>query len=116
VKGRSMTLAADLQKYKDQWRSEGRTGEPPTSDVPPRVNGIVLNTPGAGLIEISLGSDDGLLKGHRLEVFRSAAGASTYLGRVEVLRVSADRSVCQIIPEFNRGTIMRGDRVASQLN
>ena len=38
------------------------------SKTPPRVDGVVLATPGKGLIEISIGSDDGLRKGHRLEV------------------------------------------------
>ena len=44
------------------------------------VDGVVTATPGAGLIEISLGSDDGLIKGHKLEVYRIGGGHNAYVG------------------------------------
>ncbi len=116
LKSINQRLVDDLTKYRDTLNVLGYKGAIPPSEIPPVLDGVVLETPGEGLIEISLGSDEGLIKGHRLEVFRSAEGASTYLGRVEVLRTTADRAVCQIIPEFLRGTIVKGDRVATKLN
>lgn len=108
-----ITLAQDLQKYKDLATMLGLTGDVNTllQKVPPKVEGTVLTAEPTGLIEISLGSDDGLRKGHRLEVFRGP----TYLGRVEVVEARPDRSVCTVIPEFRKGTIQKGDHVASNL-
>ena len=86
------------------------------SKTPPRVDGIVLATPGKGLIEISIGSDDGLRKGHRLEVYRVSGGSSTYVGRVEVVKTAPDRSVCKINPKFQSSRVMEGDRVDSKID
>ncbi len=116
LKARQVTLAADLAKAKEILRHKGLTLHTPTADTPPRVDGLVLATTGDGLIEISIGSDDGLLKGHSLQVYRMAGGVSTYLGRIEVVRTSPDKSVCKVDPNYRKGTIQRGDRVASKLN
>ena len=63
-------------------------------------------------IEISIGDDDGLRKGHTLEVYRRNA----YVGRVVVVRTEPDRSVARIIREYRRGIIKKGDRVATKLS
>jgi len=86
------------------------------SDKPPVVDGVVMATEGADLIEISIGSDAGLAKGHRLEVYRLAGAASQYLGRVEVVKTDPEKAVCKIDPAFKRGAIQKGDRVATRLN
>ncbi len=83
----------------------------PVVDIPPRVDGIVTKVGESTLIEVSIGSDDGLRTGHTLEVFRNNA----YLGRVEVTQLEPDRAVCRIIPAFRKGIIKRGDRVATKL-
>ena len=83
----------------------------PVVDIPPRVDGIVTKVGESTLIEVSIGSDDGLRAGHTLEVFRNNA----YLGRVEVTQVEPDRAVCRIIPAYRKGIIKRGDRVATKL-
>lgn len=84
----------------------------PIDGVPPQVDGIVLAINDRGLIEISLGTDDGLRKGHTLEVYRS----NRYLGRIEVLETSPDKSVAKIVPQFRQGNIQKEDRVATRLN
>ncbi len=66
-------------------------------------------------IAISIGADEGLLKGHRLEVYRIAQGVSTYLGRIEITATQPDKAVAKILPEFQKGQIQVGDSVASQL-
>ena len=60
---------------------------------------------------ISIGADDGLKKGHTLEVYRN----NSYLGRVVVRDTMPDRAVVQIVPEFSKGKIRVGDRVATKL-
>ena len=83
----------------------------PVVDIPPRVDGIVTKVGDESLIEVSIGSDDGLRQGHTLEVYRNNA----YLGRVKVTRLEPDRAVCEIIPAYRKGIIKRGDRVATKL-
>ncbi|MBM4089862.1 MAG: hypothetical protein FJ276_10640 [Planctomycetes bacterium] len=80
--------------------------------IPPRVNGIVLNVGEKSLIEISVGSDDGILTDHTLDVYRG----STYLGKIVVRKTAPDRSVAEIIPEYKRGTIKKGDHVATKFS
>jgi hypothetical protein len=80
--------------------------------VPPKVDGIVINVGAKDLIEISIGDDDGILVGHELDVYRDDA----YLGKVKVVKTSPDRAVAEIIPGFKKGTIRKGDRVATKLS
>ncbi len=81
---------------------------------PPR-DGIVLAVPEPGLCEISLGSDDGFKKGYKLEVFRAAGGAKSYVGRIHVVKTSFDRSACRVDPGFQKSPIQKGDRVTSRI-
>ena len=84
-------------------------------DVKPLVNGYVSDIQrraGSEVIELTIGSDDGLKKGHTLEVFRN----NKYLGRAEVLQTTPDRAVARIIPSLKKGRILEGDRVATRLN
>jgi len=84
----------------------------PIDGIPPRVDGIVTAVSDKDFIEISVGSDDGLRKHHMMEVYRK----NSYVGRVEILMVEPDRAVGKIIPEFRRGIIKKGDRVATKLS
>ncbi len=80
--------------------------------IPPNVKGEVVEVGEKNLIEISVGGDDGILVGHTLDVYREGA----YLGKVIVLKTSSDRAVAEIIPDFKRGTIRKGDRVATKFS
>ena len=80
--------------------------------LPPDVKGEIVAVGRSNLVEISLGSDDGIRKGHKLEVYRGA----TYLGRIIVQKTDYDRSVAEIVPEYRRGMIRKGDRVATKLD
>jgi hypothetical protein len=64
------------------------------------------------LLEISLGSDDGLEKGAVVRLFH--AGGGMYLGTAEVAEIRADRAVCR--PNAGkRYRIVKGDRVVYEL-
>ena len=84
---------------------------PYSESVPPRVDGLVVAARD-GMVEVNLGSDDGLRKGHRLEVVSN----NKYLGRIEVIRAEADQSAAIVLPEYRRGPIQKGDSVRSRLN
>jgi hypothetical protein len=82
--------------------------------VVPAIDGVVSQVrraAGAQLIEVTIGADDGLKPGNTLEVFRG----SKYLGRVEVLQTSPDKSVGRVDRRFQQGQIQEGDRVATRL-
>ncbi|MEN6457994.1 MAG: hypothetical protein ABFC63_03625 [Thermoguttaceae bacterium] len=116
LRKRNEDLAKDLAKAREALRYFDIN---PDGDfkakVAPRVDGTVTATPGAGLIEISIGSDQGLRKGHHLEVYRIGGGQSTYVGRVEVMKTSATSAVCKIDPKYQNSNIIVGDRVASRI-
>lgn len=82
--------------------------------VVPTVEGVVnqvRQTPGAQLVEVSIGSDDGLKTGNTLEVSRG----DKYLGRLEVIETSPDKSVARVDRRYQQGAIQEGDRVATRI-
>ena len=82
----------------------------PVDNSAPTVDGKVVSIGAKNLMEISIGADDGLKRGHTLEVFRG----NSYLGRVVVKETWPDRAVVEIIPEFRKGIIKVGDSVATK--
>lgn len=89
---------------------------------PPAVDGEVLETKRAGrsgsdLVEISIGSDDGLAEGHKLSVYRpqTADKAAKFLGDIKLVYVTPDRSVGAVVLRAKNGVIERGDNVTSKL-
>lgn len=117
LQNRNATLVADMAKAKEVLRKFGMKEDPAAyADKPPyALNGVILAALDGGTIEISIGSDDGLLKGHRLQVYRSAEGINRYLGEVEVIDVAPDKAVCKVVPGMQKGAIQVHDRVTSQL-
>jgi hypothetical protein len=111
-------VAKDLAKEREERRYFGLPD--PNSDykskTPPLVDGIITEAPGEGIVVISLGSDSGLRKGHHLEVFRVSGGSSSYVGRIEVIKTTPDKSVCKIDPKYQNSTMQKGDRVASKID
>ena len=77
------------------------------------IEGVVFTVQG-GLLEISIGSDDGVSKGAWLRIFR--ADGSMYLGKAQVLQTAPDKSVCKVLPETRKGVITKGDRVSSGID
>ncbi len=94
---RKFKLSAEPEKYRDT----------PTKGV----TGIVTAALAGGYIQVSLGEDDGLLVGHRLDAYRD----STYLGKIEVIQTRPDQAVCKVLPEFRKGIIQVNDRVSTGL-
>ena len=89
---------------------------------PPSVEGEVLETKrggrsGADLVEFSLGLDDGLVEGHKLFVYRPAAGdrAAKFLGEIKIVYATPDKSVGMVVLPSKNGIISKGDHVTSKL-
>jgi hypothetical protein len=64
------------------------------------------------LVEITIGQDDGIKKGHTMQVFRG----KTFLGRITVQEVEGDRAVAVVDAKLKRGQIREGDHVTTKLN
>ncbi len=112
LEAKSMQLLEQISKLKLVLDRKGIDENEPVDGIPPKVDGIVLAINDQGMVEISLGSDDGLRKGHQLEVYRS----NKYLGRIEIVRATPDKAVAKIVPQFRQGNIQKEDRVATRLN
>jgi hypothetical protein len=107
---RNVQLAGQVAASKTVLDAHGLSKDTPVDNIPPQIRGKVLAVNQDNMIEISLGKDDGLREGHTVEVFRG----SKYLGRVEVLHTSPDRSVGKILPGFKKGIIQKDDDVATR--
>lgn len=83
------------------------------SQIPPKVDGVVTAVDEAkGLVEISLGADDGLKRGHVLQVI----SGDKYLGQIKLRDVSPDKAVGDIDKRMQRGRIQKGDNVTTKLS
>ena len=65
----------------------------------------------AELVEISIGSDDGIAKGMRLIVYRGAK----YICEIEITEIYPDLSVGRVIESTRTGNIEREDNVTTKL-
>jgi chromosome segregation ATPase len=107
---RRLQLAAQVAAQSQVLNAHGLSKDTPVDGLPPQVRGKVLAVNQDNMLEISLGSDDGLRVGHTLEIFRG----SKYLGRLEVLQATPDRAVGKILPGFKKGAIQKDDDVATR--
>ena len=111
---RTRQLTSQVADYRVIMDSSGIDPNTDPNAVTPRVNGLVSQVKratGAQLVEVTIGSDDGLKQGHTAEVYRG----DKYLGRVEIIKTSPDRSVGRVDRRFQQGQILEGDRVATRL-
>jgi ABC-type Na+ efflux pump permease subunit len=95
-------------------RENGINPETPPGSVVPTVEGVVSKVErraGTQLVEVTIGADDGLKAGNTLEVLRGAK----YLGRLEIIETSPDKSVGRVDRNFQQGQIQEGDRVATRI-
>ena len=81
-----------------------------------RVDGLVRQSRknasrSAELVEISIGSDDGIATKMKLIVFRG----SRYICEIEITDVYPDMAVGRVIEETRNGSIERGDNVTTKL-
>ncbi len=108
------SLVGDNSRMASLLRSNNLNPATSVDDIVPRVNGVVSRTQrkdGVQLVEISIGSDDGIRVGQTVEVFNG----TKYKGRVEILKTSPDRAVGRVDVRYQQGPIQENDRVATRL-
>ena len=86
----------------------------PVDNIAPHVEGQVTRVVD-GLVEVSIGSDEGLQEGHTLRVFRINGKVGAYLANIEIVDTNSDRAVGRIVPGTREGIIRKGDRVATKI-
>jgi hypothetical protein len=106
-------LRGVLSKNNIDWE-EAMKG--PVLPVSEKVNGVVRAarknaSRSAELVEISVGSDDGISRSMRLIIYRGAK----FICEIEVTEVYPDVAVGRVIEETRNGTIERGDNVTTKL-
>jgi hypothetical protein len=86
-------------------------------ETPPKVTGKVIRLDPTGrTMEISIGSDDGLVVGHELHLFRYEPRPD-YLGKVIIISVDPDQAVARVVGKPYMGKkIKEGDIVSSTIN
>lgn len=89
---------------------------------PPPVDGLVKvvekdRTNRPKYVEITVGSDDGLLTGHVMDVMRIGLNGQDpqYLGKVRIISIEPDSAVCEVVESAKNGIIEEGDNVTTKL-
>ena len=114
ARARSEQLIKQVSGMTHVMREKGINPDTEPGSVVPTVNGVVSQirrANGAQLVEVTIGADDGLSAGNTLEVSRG----DKYLGRIEILETSPDKSVGRVDRRFQTGQIQEGDRVATRI-
>jgi len=85
-------------------------------ESPPVVQGEVARVnAGNSQVEITIGSDDGIVPGHELFLFRTKP-LPQYLGKIKILSADPDQAVGQVIGRPVNGIkIKEGDIVSSTI-
>jgi hypothetical protein len=109
---RNKEAAFQMAQMKLVMDRNGLTVDSLVSHIPPKVDAVVLEVSDKDLVEISIGSDDGLKVGHSMEIYRG----NSYLGRIVIRRTTGDRAVGQLVKELQRGQIKKGDRVTTKFS
>jgi len=85
------------------------------TDTPPSVEGEVSRVEDNKSVELTIGSDDGLVPGHELYLYRTKPKPE-FLGRIKIISVDPDQSVGRIIGATVQGKkIKEGDIVSSTI-
>jgi chromosome segregation ATPase len=91
-------------------------------EPPPKVTGLITDvkndkTNRPEFVEISLGSDEGLAVGHKMDVIGSGIGARKpdWLGQIRIVEIGPDWAVGRVEQKAANGTIAKGDNATTQL-
>jgi chromosome segregation ATPase len=116
-------LREGMTTYRNFLNSRGLPSDPAQlrlaesgNAAPPDVEGQVLavNTKN-DLIEISIGSDDGVIVGQEYYVFRTASATPEFIGKIKITSAEADQAVGRVIQRYLGRKVAEGDHVAGQI-
>lgn len=91
-------------------------------EPPPKVTGLVTDvkrdkTNRPEFVEISLGSDEGLAIGHKMDLVGSGVGtrSADWLGRIQIVDIGPDWAVGRVIDKAVNGIVEKGDNATTEL-
>jgi hypothetical protein len=99
---------------------DGREDTVVLHPAPPDVEGVVQRIDNqTKRVEINIGSDDGLVRGHVLDVYRRDRTTQSprevyYLGRIRVLGTNPDQAAAKVIELLKGKQIKEGDCVSAR--
>ena len=108
---RNKQFADQITRMKLVMDTHGLDEMSPVRHIAPRVQGLVLAVSNTDLVEVSIGSDDGVKSGHVMQVYRG----NQYIGQITIRSTGPDRAVGQIDKPMQRGKIQKGDNVTTKL-
>ena len=111
VQERNDQLAGQVTHARKLLGQVGKDIGSPLDNTPPPLRGKVLAVNDERMVEISLGSDDGITVGHTVDVFRG----NKYVGRLVVLTTATDKAVAKIDSKYTKTAVQTGDDVATRL-
>ena len=105
-------LAKDFKNAVEVLRIHGLQADPSlyAKQPPAGVRGTITAVRG-GDVQVSIGSDSGLVKGHQLDVIRERDNRTSYIGKIEITNTAPDQASAAVMREFKSGVVQIGDVV-----
>ncbi|TWT55095.1 Chromosome partition protein Smc [Rubripirellula amarantea] len=110
---RNQQLMSQVTRFEEVVASKGIDIHAPLDGAPPERNGVILEVDRPRrLVLVSIGADEGLRKGHMLEVTRKGR----YVGKLKIRNTKPDRAVAEILEDYSEGILQENDRVDTTLD
>lgn len=110
LKSRSEGLNEQLAKSMKVLKANGLDSNSLTAAIPPRVESVVMKADGE-IIVISAGTDDGLRKGHVMDIYRG----DRFIGKAVISNPEYNMAAARVLPEYRQAVIREGDIVTTKL-
>ena len=110
---RRKQLIQELESAERVLSANNLTKHTPVDGAPPSIDGVITRVQRLKdnvYVEVTVGSDDGIQLGHDMEVFRGGK----YLGQIEIVRTTPDKSVGKVDRSRQQGEIRVRDRVETR--
>jgi len=110
---RKKQLIEELKSAERVLSANNLTKHTPVDNTPPSIDGVITRVKRLKdniYVEVTVGSDDGIRLGHEMEVYRGGK----YLGQIEIVRTTPDKSVGKVDPSRQQGQIRERDRVETR--
>jgi hypothetical protein len=111
-------LEEATRKLKALEAKTGRKSAPTKNPPAQNVKGLVTAVREDGLVEVSIGTDNGIKVGHTLEVYRLKPKPE-YLGTIKILDAQKNKAVGRVLKPHDgarQSSIQKGDDVASRID
>jgi len=116
AKENNKDLRDRVARYSTLLRGKGLSDDISTvkgTESPPVVRGEVLRVDARNKrVELSIGSDDGLVPGHQLHLYR-VKPQPEYLGEVKIISTDPDQAVGQVVGNTVNGKKIQGGDIVS---